>query len=115
MDSLVQSVRMHGSSMKRILLLFILTFLFQMCVRDLSEHMFLKQKQCQKQKNIVFLKTHKVKRTVTKIISLTSISFQCASSSIQNIFLRFGEKNDLNIVVPRMGHQLLGPVYGEHM
>ena len=33
---------------------------------------------------------------------------QCASSSLQNIFLRFGEKNNLNFAVPKGGAQLYG-------
>ena len=33
---------------------------------------------------------------------------QCASSSLQNIFLRFGEKNHLNFAIPRDGAQLYG-------
>ena len=37
--------------------------------------------------------------------------FQCASSSLQNIFLRFGEKYSLNFAVPRAGHQLYGKIF----
>lgn len=47
--------------------------------------------KCDKVENVVFLKTHK-----------------CASSSLQNIFLRYGEKNQLNFAVPKSGHQLYG-------
>ena len=39
--------------------------------------------ECREETKIVYLKTHK-----------------CASSSLQNIFLRFGEKRDLNFVLP---------------
>ena len=39
--------------------------------------------ECQEQTKIVYLKTHK-----------------CASSSLQNIFLRFGEKRNLSFVLP---------------
>jgi hypothetical protein len=42
---------------------------------------------CQKQTNIGFLKTHK-----------------CASSSVQNILMRFGVKNQLNFVLPSAGN-----------
>ena len=42
---------------------------------------------CQKQTNIGFLKTHK-----------------CASSSVQNILMRFGLKNELNFVLPSAGN-----------
>ena len=44
---------------------------------------------CQEVRRIVFLKTHK-----------------CASSSLQNIFFRFGEKQKLNFVLPQTGHIL---------
>merc|ERR1719186_104792 len=47
--------------------------------------------QCKKKLKIVYLKTHK-----------------CASSSLQNIFLRFGEKNNLQFVLPRGGYQFGG-------
>ena len=39
--------------------------------------------ECQEKTKIFFLKTHK-----------------CASSSLQNIFLRFGEKRNLSFVLP---------------
>ena len=42
---------------------------------------------CQKKTNIGFLKTHK-----------------CASSSVQNILMRFGLKNELNFVLPSAGN-----------
>jgi len=49
-------------------------------------------KKCDKVNKVVFLKTHK-----------------CASSSLQNIFLRFGEKHNLNFALPRGGgHQFYG-------
>lgn len=44
---------------------------------------------CQKQTKIAFLKTHK-----------------CASSSVQNILMRFGLKNNLNFVLPSVGNYL---------
>ena len=40
--------------------------------------------ECLEETKIVYLKTHK-----------------CASSSLQNIFLRFGEKRNLNFVLPK--------------
>ena len=40
--------------------------------------------KCQEKTKIVYLKTHK-----------------CASSSLQNIFLRFGEKRNLSFVLPK--------------
>jgi len=46
---------------------------------------------CRKQTNIVFVKTHK-----------------CASSTLQNIFLRFGEAHRLRFLLPATGHQLPG-------
>ena len=41
-------------------------------------------RHCREKTKIVYLKTHK-----------------CASSSLQNIFLRFGEKRNLNFVLPK--------------
>ena len=52
--------------MKRVFFLFLVIFLLCMCVKDMNEHAALKQKDCQKQQNIVFLKTHKEKRNFTK-------------------------------------------------
>eukprot|EP00092_Neocalanus_flemingeri_P102812 GFUD01131520.1.p1 GENE.GFUD01131520.1~~GFUD01131520.1.p1 ORF type:complete len:397 (+),score=109.33 GFUD01131520.1:40-1230(+) len=46
---------------------------------------------CEKKMKIVYLKTHK-----------------CASSSLQNIFLRFGERHNLNFVLPNSGYQIGG-------
>ena len=46
-------------------------------------------KDCQPRKKVAFLKTHK-----------------CASTSIQNILLRFGRKHDLNFVLPVKGNIL---------
>ena len=37
---------------------------------------------------------------------LTYFVLQCASSSMQNIFFRFGERNHLNIVLPRGGYHI---------
>ena len=45
--------------------------------------------QCQKKTKIAFLKTHK-----------------CASSSVQNILMRFGLNNGLNFVLPSAGNYL---------
>lgn len=42
---------------------------------------------CEPRKNIVFLKTHK-----------------CASSTVMNIFLRFGTEHELNFVLPKSQH-----------
>uniref|UniRef100_T1JML9 Sulfotransferase domain-containing protein n=1 Tax=Strigamia maritima TaxID=126957 RepID=T1JML9_STRMM len=47
---------------------------------------------CAAKKNIFFLKTHK-----------------CASSTIQNILMRFGERNELNIVLPPQSNYLGHP------
>ena len=47
------------------------------------------QHQCQKTQKIAFLKTHK-----------------CASSSVQNILMRFGLNNGLNFVLPSEGNYL---------
>ena len=90
-------------------------------------------KNCEKKKNIVFLKTHKVSREASNkfrifhciVSSLTHfvttlptggflmLLVQCGSSSLQNIFLRFGEKNNLNFAIPRRGsHQLYGQSTG---
>ena len=46
-------------------------------------------KECVKKTKIAFLKTHK-----------------CASSSVQNMLMRFGLKNDLNFVLPSAGNYL---------
>jgi len=46
-------------------------------------------KNCQKKTKVAFLKTHK-----------------CASSSLQNILMRFGLKNQLNFVLPSAGNYL---------
>ena len=46
-------------------------------------------KDCVPRKKVAFLKTHK-----------------CASTTIQNILLRFGQNNDLNFVLPSKGHLL---------
>ena len=46
-------------------------------------------KDCNKVRNIAFLKTHK-----------------CASSTVQNILMRFGVNNDLNFVLPSRGNYL---------
>ena len=51
---------------------------------DIVEH-----GQCEKQKKIAFLKTHK-----------------CASSSLQNILMRFGLHHHLNFVLPSAGNYL---------
>ena len=51
---------MHAIYMKRVFFLFITTFLLLMCVKDFNDHVLSKQKDCVKQQNIVFLKTHKV-------------------------------------------------------
>ena len=65
--------------------------------------------QGSKKQKIVFLKTHKVgKCFLKKIILFVFLIFQCASSSLQNIFFRFGEKYELNFVLPYGGHQLYG-------
>ena len=45
--------------------------------------------KCSKVKKIAFLKTHK-----------------CASSTVQNILMRFGVNNDLNFVLPSRGNYL---------
>ena len=42
--------------------------------------------ECPEKTKIVYIKTHK-----------------CASSSLQNIFLRFGEKRNLSFVLPKGG------------
>ena len=39
---------------------------------------------------------------------LKIISSKCGSSSLQNIFLRFGEKNNLTFAIPEKGHLLYG-------
>ena len=44
-------------------------------------------RSCEKKTNIAFLKTHK-----------------CASSSVQNILMRFGLKNQLNFALPSAGN-----------
>ena len=44
---------------------------------------------CEKQTRIGFLKTHK-----------------CASSSVQNILMRFGQANKLNFALPTVGNYL---------
>ena len=46
-------------------------------------------KDCEPRKKVAFLKTHK-----------------CASTSIQNILLRFGRKNNLNFVLPFKGNNV---------
>merc|ERR1719244_1607833 len=46
-------------------------------------------KECEKKNKVAFLKTHK-----------------CASSSLQNILMRYGLKNDLNFVLPSSGNYL---------
>ena len=53
--------------------------------------------ECQEKTKIFFLKTHK-----------------CASSSLQNIFLRFGEKRNLSFVLPMRGGNL-GPVFSRQV
>ena len=45
--------------------------------------------QCSKKTKIAFLKTHK-----------------CASSSVQNMLMRFGLENELNFVLPSVGNYL---------
>ncbi|XP_023222369.1 galactose-3-O-sulfotransferase 4-like [Centruroides sculpturatus] len=47
---------------------------------------------CSSKTNIVFLKTHK-----------------CASSTIQNIFMRYGDRNNLTFVLPAAGNYLGNP------
>ena len=44
---------------------------------------------CTAKRNVFFLKTHK-----------------CASSTIQNVFLRYGARHDLNFVLPTLGNYL---------
>jgi len=46
-------------------------------------------KECEKKNKVAFLKTHK-----------------CASSSLQNILMRYGLKNELNFVLPSSGNYL---------
>ena len=46
-------------------------------------------RECAKRTKIAFLKTHK-----------------CASSSVQNILMRFGLENELNFVLPSAGNYL---------
>ena len=46
-------------------------------------------KECAKQTKIAFLKTHK-----------------CASSSVQNMLMRFGLEHELNFVLPSAGNYL---------
>ena len=65
-------------------------------------------KKCDKIQNIAFLKTHKVGWIRNIIYLLLRFPLKCASSSLQNIFLRFGEKNHLNFAIPRGGAQLYG-------
>ncbi|XP_033101750.1 galactose-3-O-sulfotransferase 4-like [Anneissia japonica] len=51
---------------------------------------------CQPKVNITFLKVHKT-----------------GSSTLQNIFLRYGDKNNLNFAIPPVGHHLGYPQYFE--
>ena len=53
--------------------------------------------ECHEKTKIFFLKTHK-----------------CASSSLQNIFLRFGEKRNLTFVLPMKGGNV-GPVFNRQV
>ena len=53
---------------------------------DITKRSF---KDCTPRKKVAFLKTHK-----------------CASTTIQNILLRFGRNNNLNFVLPSKGHLL---------
>lgn len=53
----------------------------------LTENASSPQDSCEPRTNIVFLKTHK-----------------CASSTVMNIFLRFGTEHDLNFVLPKSQH-----------
>eukprot|EP00092_Neocalanus_flemingeri_P001950 GFUD01002081.1.p1 GENE.GFUD01002081.1~~GFUD01002081.1.p1 ORF type:complete len:386 (+),score=88.88 GFUD01002081.1:41-1198(+) len=59
--------------------------------QTMEETIFLDKKVMKKKMNIVYLKTHK-----------------CASSSMQNIFLRFGERNNLIFVLPIQVGNYLG-------
>lgn len=51
------------------------------------------QSTCQPKKNIMFLKTHK-----------------CASSTVQNILMRYGDARNLTFVLPADGNYLGHPV-----
>ena len=69
-------------------------FIFNYSSQEKVHEESLISKQCNKETKIVFLKTHK-----------------CASSSLQNIFLRFGEKNNLNFAIPAgKAHELYGNI-----
>src|SRR5690242_13991025 len=57
----------------------------------LSESKDDKNQDCRAKTNIVFIKNHK-----------------CASSSIQNIFFRFGDEHNLSFVLPRDENNYLG-------
>ena len=61
-------------------------FRSSLCTYHITEYSY---KDCEPRNKIAFLKTHK-----------------CASTSIQNILLRFGRKNNLNFVLPSKGHNL---------
>jgi len=75
----------------KLFICFLFSFLFLLIYlkKSIDEAKVAKSNSCENVKNIVFLKTHK-----------------CASSSLQNIFLRYGEKHNLNFAVPDHGHQL---------
>ena len=62
--------QMHIVLMKRIIFIFITVFFLHMFFNDIYEHHYLGQKYCQKQKNIVFLKTHKVNKMLKKLFHL---------------------------------------------
>ena len=53
---------------------------------DHKENHFFKYKNCKPERNIVFHKIHK-----------------CSTSSVQNILLRYALKNELNVVLPKLG------------
>ena len=66
---------------------------------------------CTATQKIVFLKTHKVTIIVAHSINGQLNVFQCASSSLQNIFLRFGEKHNLNFALPIKGGSFTGKLH----
>ena len=67
---------------------------------------------CAAARKIVYLKTHKVGEGNSKHFSSFILYFrwQCASSTLQNIMFRFGEKNNLTFVLPNVGGNLGGNI-----
>ena len=81
---------MHVALMKRIIFILITIFFLQMFFNDIYDHQYFGQKNCQKQKNIVFLKTHKVKKMLKQYIFIEVISV-CKQLFTKYIFTFWGK------------------------